>query len=86
MQNEDIQKQRRFRYRAAKQRKGFEMARDQKLTVKIEGSLLVWLWKEKRRRERSIAWIVNQAITQYMNRIEGNITKKSTESDAPEPV
>ena len=38
--------------------------RDQKVTVQIEQTNLAWLWRERRRRERSIAWIVNQAISQ----------------------
>jgi hypothetical protein len=44
--------------------------RDQKVTVQIEQSNHAWLWRERRRRERSIAWIVNQAITQYRERLE----------------
>lgn len=44
--------------------------RDQKVTVQIEQSNHAWLWRERRQRERSIAWIVNQAITQYRERLE----------------
>ena len=44
--------------------------RDQKVTVQIEQTNHAWLWRERRRRERSIAWIVNQAITQYRERLE----------------
>ena len=51
--------------------------RNQKVTVQIEHSNLAWLWRERRRRERSIAWIVNQAITQYRERIERPKVKKN---------
>ncbi len=44
--------------------------RDQKVTVQIEQANHAWLWRERRRRERSIAWIVNQAIAQYRERME----------------
>lgn len=40
-----------------------------------------WLWREKRIRERSIAWIVNQAIGQYRARIEKGRTKGSATSN-----
>lgn len=50
--------------------------RDEKLTVQIEQQNLAWLWRERRRRDRSIAWIVNQAITQYRERIERPKGKK----------
>jgi len=44
--------------------------RKQKVTVQVEQSNHAWLWRERRRRERSIAWIVNQAISQYRERLE----------------
>jgi hypothetical protein len=60
--------------------------RDQKITVQVEQSNHAWLWRERRRRERSIAWIVNQAITQYRERLERPKAKsKSKSKRAPEP-
>lgn len=49
--------------------------RDCKVSVIIEGELHSWLWRERRRRDRSIAWIVNQAIKQYKDRIERGASK-----------
>lgn len=45
-------------------------ARDAKVTVIIEQDLHAWLWRERRRRERPIAWLVNKAISQYRRQIE----------------
>lgn len=56
--------------------------RDQKVTVQIEQTNLAWLWRERRRRERSIAWIVNQAISQYRERIERTKGKKDDQKPA----
>ena len=55
--------------------------RDQKLTVQIEMGHLAWLWRERRRRERSIAWIVNQAIGQYRDRIDRPKRKGAGQDD-----
>ena len=55
--------------------------RNQKVTVQIEQGHLAWLWRERYRRERSIAWIVNQAIGQYRERIERSKRKKGDEDD-----
>lgn len=54
--------------------------RDQKVTVQIEQANHAWLWRERRRRERSIAWIVNQAITQYRERLERPKSKSKSNS------
>ena len=51
--------------------------RDQKVTVQIEQANHAWLWRERRRRERSIAWIVNQAISQYRERMERPKSRRS---------
>ena len=50
--------------------------RSQQVSIKIEPAYHVWLWREKRRRERSIAWIVNQAISQYRDRLEKGRNKE----------
>jgi len=44
--------------------------RNQAVSVIIESGNHLWLWQERRRRDRSIAWIVNQAISQYRDRLE----------------
>lgn len=44
--------------------------REHKITVFIEDDHYFWLREEKRRRERSMAWIINHAITQYRKTIE----------------
>ena len=57
--------------------------RDSKLTVQIEQSNHAWLWRERGRRDRSIAWIVNEAIRQYRERMERSRTtnRKDTENE-----
>ena len=44
--------------------------RNQTVSVIIERGNHTWLWQERRRRDRSIAWLVNQAISQYRDRLE----------------
>lgn len=44
--------------------------RDFKCTIIIEREIHSWLWRERRRRERPIAWIVNQALKQYRKQFE----------------
>lgn len=41
-----------------------------KMTIYIDVSNYLWLWKEKRIRRRPMAWIVNTALAQYRDRIE----------------
>lgn len=55
--------------------------RDQKVTVQIEQTNHAWLWRERYRRERSIAWIVNQAISQYRERIDRSKMKGKKNDD-----
>ena len=42
----------------------------QKMSIYLDMDVYAWLWREKRRRERPIAWIVNNALKQYKTRLE----------------
>ena len=53
--------------------------RNQQVSVIIERGNHVWLWRERRRRDRSIAWLVNQAISQYRDRLEKGRQKADKE-------
>lgn len=44
--------------------------RTQVVSIMIEPTLLAWLWQEKRRRGKPIAWIANRALNQYRSRLE----------------
>ena len=53
-----------------------------KMSLYVDMSNYRWLWREKRIRERSIAWIVNQAIAQYRARIEKGRSKRTEASSS----
>lgn len=55
--------------------KSEQTQRTAKVTVQIEPSNHAWLWKERRRRDRSIAWIINEAVRQYRDRMERSKAK-----------
>ena len=44
--------------------------RSDRVTFAIEPEIRKWLYVEKRRRDRSMGWIINQALHQYMARTE----------------
>lgn len=44
--------------------------RSDRVTFAIEPAIRKWLYVEKRRRDRSMGWIINQALSQYMARVE----------------
>ena len=53
--------------------------RNQQVSIIIEQGNHAWLWRERRRRDRSIAWLVNQAISQYRDRLEKGRQKADKE-------
>lgn len=53
----------------------------ERTSVVLDRDLMSWLWKEKRRRERSMSWIINNAMRQYMDRTEKNLAKNRDSSD-----
>ena len=58
------------------------MGKPKKYTVvKVSEEFGPWLWRERRRRDRSIAWIVEQALKQYRARIEKNLKSSRAEND-----
>jgi hypothetical protein len=52
--------------------------RDSKVTVMITQENLAWLWSERRRQERSIAYLVNKAVSDMRRKRERRLPEQKT--------
>lgn len=52
--------------------------RDSKVTVMITQENLAWLWSERRRQERSIAYLVNKAVSDMRRKRERRLPETKT--------
>lgn len=49
----------------------------ERLNIAVELGMKNWLYREKRRRDRSMSWIINQALKQYRSRTEKGLAKQN---------
>lgn len=50
-------------------------------SITFEPELLKWLWEERRRRDRSVNWLINSYVRKERNQVEKRLAKLAENAD-----